>query len=287
MKNTCLIILALACLHYAPAAPAWGWEGHKLICAMAETQLTPAAHAMVDRLMRDGDELKKGGRNFAESCLWADDVKYGTRRSTYEHHFINVPADAQTIDLARDCAALNCTVVGIQQALTYLARDIDGDRARLRRAAALRFLGHYIGDMHQPLHVGNAADWGGNRINVTINGEQTNLHALWDYKIPEKMGLAYPDSVDFLLTVESAAGESTDMVGWLNESLALARSHAYVDSAGNPIRPGAVIDRAYFERAKPVVIAQMALAASRLADLLNRIAAGEDIRVFALTSTGG
>lgn len=264
---------------------AWGWEAHKLVCALAEEQLTPTARTLVDRLMEDGAELKKGGRNFAESCLWPDNVKYSSHQSTYEHHFINVPSDALSVDFARDCAAINCTAASLQQALTYLSQPTDGDRSELRRAAALRFLGHYVGDMHQPLHVGNSADWGGNKITVRWRGEETNLHAMWDYVMPEKMGLKHPDSVRFLMTVTSNLDPDYDNVpNWFNESLALARSHAYVDEHGKLIKPGATVSDDYFERAKPILIERIALAGARLADMLNRIAEGEHIQVFVLSS---
>lgn len=276
------IVFVLFCL-FPLSTMAWGWEAHKLICAMAERQLTPAAADMVERILDEGAELKDGGRNFAESCLWADEVKYTSYKGTYEHHFVNVPQDALTVELARDCAAISCTPVGIQQALTYLATEPDGDRALVRRSAALRYLGHYVGDLHQPLHVGNAVDWGGNKIVVKWQGEETNLHALWDYKMPEQMGLKHPQSVSFLLTVKPARDNRLDILSWFNESLTAARAYAYVDANGQLIQSGDQISKAYFERAKPVILMRMAMAASRLANLLNRIADGEDIRAFKLT----
>ncbi|MEO2182684.1 MAG: S1/P1 nuclease, partial [bacterium] len=135
-------------------AQAWGWDGHRLVCAMAQAKLTPEARIMVDTLLVEGEALKGGQVSFAESCLWPDDVKYSNHKGTYEQHFINVPDEALTVDLLRDCAALNCIATGIQKALTYLSRPAGSGREKARRAAALRFLGHFIGDLHQPLHIG-------------------------------------------------------------------------------------------------------------------------------------
>ena len=269
----------------APGALAWGWEGHKLICGLAERKLTPEATRWVDQLLKDGAELSGGPKGFAESCLWPDDVKYKGRESTYEHHFINVPDDAQTVNLQRDCAAINCTVVGVQQALTYLSRPASGEREVKRRAAALRFLGHYVGDLHQPMHVGNASDWGGNKIKVKWFKKSANLHGIWDYEILDTAGIKYPKSLDFLASIE-VDHSNPDIMDWFNESLALGRSHAYVNTRGKLIKSGDRIGKRYFEKNKPVALERLVLASERLADLLNAIAAGDQPRVFVLEASG-
>ncbi len=264
-------------------AQAWGWDGHRLVCAMAQAKLTPEARIMVDTLLVEGKALKGGQVSFAESCLWPDDVKYSNHKGTYEQHFINVPDEALTVDLLRDCAALNCIATGIQKALTYLSRPAGSGREKARRAAALRFLGHFLGDLHQPLHIGNASDWGGNKITVLWQGKETNLHALWDYGMLESMGIKYPDSLDFLLSVEKTR-EHKHIIDWFNESLSLGRTNAYSNAQGNIIASGDSLGSDYLERNKPVLIARLVLASERLATILNEIAAGEQPRVFLLIS---
>lgn len=264
-------------------AQAWGWDGHRLVCAMAQAKLTPEARLMVDKLLVEGTALKGGQVSFAESCLWPDDVKHSNHKGTYEQHFINVPDEAFTVDLLRDCAALNCLATGIQQALTYLSQPADSSREKTRRAAALRFLGHFIGDLHQPLHVGNASDWGGNKITILWQGKETNLHALWDYGMLQSMGIKYPDSLDFLLSVEKNS-KHKHIIDWFNESLSLGRTNAYSNAQGNTIASGDSLGPDYLERNKPVLIAQLVLASERLATILNEIAAGEQPRVFLLIS---
>lgn len=262
---------------------AWGWDGHRLVCGMAQAKLSPEAVIMVDTLLAEGESLKGGQVSFAESCLWPDDVKYSNHKGTYEEHFINVPDAALTVDLLRDCAALNCIATGIQKALTYLSRPAESSREKTRRAAALRFLGHFIGDLHQPLHIGNASDWGGNKVSVQWQGKETNLHALWDYGMLESMGIKYPDSLDFLLSVKKTSDDK-QMVNWINESLALGRTHAYANVQGNIITSGDSLGSDYLERNKPVLIERLVLASERLAMLLNAIAAGEQPRTFLLIS---
>ena len=264
-------------------AQAWGLDGHRLICAMAQAKLTPEARVMVDTLLVEGEALKGGQVSFAESCLWPDDVKYSNRKGTYEQHFINVPDDALTVDLVRDCAALNCIATGIQKALTYLSRPAGSGREKTRRSAALRFLGHFIGDLHQPLHVGNASDWGGNKITILWQGKETNLHALWDYGMLESMGIKYPNSLNYLLSVKKTS-DHKHIIDWFNEALSLGRSNAYSNAQGNIIASGDSLGTDYLERNKPVLIERLVLASERLATLLNEIAAGEQPRVFLLIS---
>jgi len=263
-------------------AQAWGRDGHQLVCAMAQAKLTPEARIMVDTLLVEGEALKGGQVSFAESCLWPDDVKYSNHKGTYEQHFINVPDEALTVDLLRDCPALNCIATGIQKALTYLSRPAGSSREKARRAAALRFLGHFVGDLHQPLHVGNASDWGGNKITVQWEGKETNLHALWDYGMLESMGIKYPDSLDFMLSVEKT-NKNKQIIDWFNESLSLARSNAYSNAKGNIVASGDSLGSVYLERNKLILIAQLVLASERLAMLLNKIAAGEQPAVFLVT----
>ena len=86
--------------------------------------------------------------------------------------------------------------------------------------------------------------------------------------------IKYPDSLDFLLSVEKTSDDKTN-VNWINESLALGRTHAYANARGNLIASGDSLGSDYLERNKPVLIERLVLASERLAMLLNAIAAGE------------
>jgi hypothetical protein len=132
------------------------------------------------------------------------------------------------------------------------------------------------------LHVGNASDWGGNKITVQWEGKETNLHALWDYGMLESMGIKYPDSLDFMLSVEKT-NKNKQIIDWFNESLSLARSNAYSNAKGNIVASGDSLGSVYLERNKLILIAQLVLASERLAMLLNKIAAGEQPPVFLVT----
>ena len=276
LKKGCLILLSAVLLILSPVdkASAWGADGHRLICAMAEAKLTPEAKSMLSETLRMGKFLDNNAdEDFPEACLWPDKARHTTHKGSYEEHFINVPKSEDSVDLARDCAALNCVATAIQRNLVYLSRDAQGKREKARKAAALRFLAHFVGDLHQPLHVGNGEDWGGNKIRVNWYGKKANLHGIWDYEILKKAGITYPDSLEYLQEIkpEDSAG---DVLAWIRTSFRLARNNAYKDTEGNLIASGDTLGDAYFQRAKPIVMSQISLSSSRLAYLLNELAAG-------------
>jgi len=276
LKKGCLILLSAVLLILSPVdkASAWGADGHRLICAMAEAKLTPEAKSMLSETLRMGKFLDNNAdEDFPEACLWPDKARHTTHKGSYEEHFINVPKSEDSVDLARDCAALNCVATAIQRNLVYLSRDAQGKREKARKAAALRFLAHFVGDLHQPLHVGNGEDWGGNKIKVNWYGKKANLHGIWDYEILKKAGITYPDSLEYLQEIKPE-DSSSDVLAWIRTSFRLARDNAYKDTEGNLIASGDTLGDAYFERAKPIVMSQISLSSSRLAYLLNELAAG-------------
>jgi hypothetical protein len=268
-----LTLVLLAVLSSPPAA-VWGEQGHRLVCEIAQRRLTPAATALVQSI-RAGDPSPTD--SFASSCLWADAVRNTTHTFTYYYHFINIPPHTAGVNLQRDCAdpARYCAPWAIRHYATVL---LDPDGSGLEKAEALKFLAHFVGDLHQPLHAGRPADLGGNRIRVDFfgqretNGDSLNLHRVWDTSILERAGLVWPGSADVLdaeiSPAQAAQWESPNVLRWTNESYRHAEAVAYRLPSGKRIRS------TYFNRAKGVSRLQLKRAGVRLAYLLNQIAAG-------------
>lgn len=268
-----LTLLLLALLSPSPAV-VWGEQGHRLVCEIALRRLTPAGRALVESI-RAGDPSP--GDSFAGSCLWADEVRNTTHTYTYYYHFINIPPHTTGVSLQRDCGdpARYCAPWAIRH---YAKVLLDPAASALEKAEALKFLGHFVGDLHQPLHAGHPGDLGGNRIRVDFfgqrepNGDSLNLHKVWDTSILARAGLAWPDSADVLnaeiTSAQAAQWQSLDVVGWANESYRQAEARAYRLPAGKRIRS------TYFNRAKAVSRLHLERAGVRLAFLLNQIAAG-------------
>ncbi len=267
-------VIGLFLVVFCQQVSAWGADGHQLICQLAYNSLSPKAKVFVDDTLALGEKsMGHANDTFADACLWPDEARFGDYKGTYEHHFINIPRAAPGIDFARDCSALDCIAVAIQRYLTYLARPAGGTREQERKATALAFLGHFVGDLHQPLHVAHGEDWGGNRIQVRWFGKDTNLHRVWDVDILKRANVTFPESADMIAGTVVEPGEVA-VLSWMRDTLRLARSHAYANVRGQPVRSGDELGKAYFERSKPVVIEQMALASRRLAMIIEEIVDG-------------
>lgn len=148
---------------------AWGADGHRLIAEHAVTRLSPAARTEVERLL-----ALEPGATLASVSTWADEVRSPT---TAAWHYLNFPRDADCrYDGDRMCLQENCVVGAIARQLVVLASDAPDER----RLLALKYVVHFVGDVHQPLHAGFADDRGGNTHQLQAFGRGTNLHALWD-----------------------------------------------------------------------------------------------------------
>lgn len=257
----------------APApANAWSDNGHKLVCEIAWRRMTTEARDLVTTLRaNDSDPME----SFAASCAWADRVRSSTHPSTAPYHYVNIARGADAFEPERECPAYDCVTIGIRRYAAYL---VDPTRELEERAEALKFLAHFVGDVHQPLHAGYLEDRGGNSIFVDwfgdpeLDDDDVNLHAVWDRRILLRAGLKHPAAVaelDAAVTAQQAAAwRRVDFEGWAWESYRLAVDVAYDVPADR------LLGAEYFERTLPVARLRIQQAGVRLAYLLDAIAAG-------------
>lgn len=178
--------IALCLAFISSQAFAWGPDGHRVICAVAWDDLKPETRTKVESLLGI-----QGRDAFAETCNWADDYR-NTHPETGPWHVIHVPKDALAIDMTRDCPAPQSCVIA------QLDRDIEmlgGTGTKDDKAAALKFVIHLIGDVHQPLHIGLAADHGGADIKGKLLGKPMTLHDVWDTGLLEARGVPWQKTV--------------------------------------------------------------------------------------------
>lgn len=186
-----VIVASLTLVGLAHPTPvrAWGRIGHLTVCDLAYRNFTPATRAAVKDMLRSGrGGILVEGRGrmedrrysvFNVGCLEEDALP----RRHPEDHFINVAREVSAI--GEECpAGGECILAGIERDLAILR---DRTRPREERVFALMALGHWIGDIHQPLHVSFADDRGGNGIVATLAGRcgtsryrVENLHGIWD-----------------------------------------------------------------------------------------------------------
>jgi len=162
-----MLIVGLAVVGSCGEAQAWGDEGHKIVCEIAFRLAQPDTRAAVRKLIRSDTEFD----TCSESCVFPDHP-----RKRASEHFINLPRNTSGLT-SDDCpAADKCVLTAILNDSKNLASKSEKPGDRL---IALKFLGHWVGDIHQPLHVSFGDDRGGN--NIQVDGECSgNLHASWD-----------------------------------------------------------------------------------------------------------
>lgn len=232
-------------------ANGFGVLGHRLAERVADSLLCPDAIAVVGQL--------SGSASLVGLGAWADRVRY---EPAWEHtapwHYINV-ADDESV-AAVSAATSNHVIWAIEQFVDELA---DTGNAIERRTDALRFVVHFIVDVHQPLHVGRAGDRGGNGIELVVDGSTTNLHRLWDTGVlaSARRGEAQLSAAVAAHVRSQDEWLSSAPLDWAEESRAL-RERVYAFE-----RP---ISLQYLRDARVVVERRLAQAGVRLADTLNR-----------------
>lgn len=296
------------------AAPVFGWgcEGHQITALIARAHLTPAAAAAVDLLLRRSPidpALKRFCRDrpadlMADAATWADDVKFTEKTAAW--HYIDIPltVSART-SLTPWCPAIGPSVAGkdrpgcIVNALEYeLSILRDKTRTAADRASALRYVIHFAGDIHQPLHDSDNNDEGGNctALRFFATSRPAKLHAIWDYMLIARelsnrhaTEAGYAQTLDTRFANQSAGWiRTTDPADWAWEGHQLAVTVAYGDlkpaipfEAPGPHDCPLETDKVaalhiavagpYFDETVPVIDGQLAKAGYRLAALLNQI----------------
>jgi len=264
-------LIALLLIALIPAQLlAWGPKGHAIVADIAASRLTPTAKQNLQSLL--------GADSLASIASWADSVRK-ERDESYDWHFVDIPKDAAGFSEERDCFrpqdkhkdALtdhhNCVVDRIEMFQKILS---DEKASRADRLEALKWIVHFVGDLHQPLHAIDEAR-GGNEIKLSVFGSpkcgdyDCNLHWAWDTLLLEHTGLSEDDYGARLNTLiaqkqmeDQAAGTPLD---WANESHLQARQIMNAKPAS--------IDDAYFQANIELVNRKLALAGIRLATLLN------------------
>ena len=244
-------------------APAFGWgaEGHEIVALIAARELTPAARAQAAQLLG-------GAAMLVLDSNWADEIK-DQRRDTGPWHYVDIPLAAPGYDARRDCPDRNCVVAQIESDMRILGNRQLPNRTR---AEALRFLVHFVADVHQPLHAEENDDRGGNQVRVTIGPERTNLHKVWDVDVVEALGLdagAAASGIErSLSSAERKAWAGGTPAAWANESHAVARMRIYPPLAG---QRELHLPRDYAWRQAPLTRMLLAKAGLRLASVLNAI----------------
>ena len=259
MRLPLLFLLAIIPVHptsHDRSDRAWYAMGHRLIARIAEARLTPHTADAVRSIL--------AGQSLAAASTWADDIK-GQRPQTGRLHYVNIPLEATSYDpAASECGTGRCIIPEIERDRQTLT---DSGSSNVERAEALRFLIHFIGDLHQPLHVANHGDRGGNDRNVMLGGEWFDLHKVWDGELINTRGLSEDAYLEQLRTKMDSLNlsifERGTVVDWAMEGHSVAKDHAY------HIPKDSHLGDAYVQENLPLVDVALIKAGVRLAKVLN------------------
>ena len=254
-------LAALLALSFALPAHAWGPLGHRLVARLADADLTPEARAGIARLLQaESDPTLAGIANWADE-LRANDPGLGKRSSRW--HYVNIGDAGCVFDAARDCPRGDCVVGAIQAQAAILS---DPSRSDAERRQALKFVVHFVGDIHQPMHAGYAADKGGNDFQLQFNGKGTNLHSLWD------SGMIYDRHLDddaYLAELLKLPATPAAKPVLPPDAVAWAQASCRVAIAAGVYPSSHVLPEGYVAQYRPLAEAALRQAGDRLAAILN------------------
>ena len=261
----------LAALWFAPSAClGWGAEGHKVIALIARAHLTPRAETALDALLAaDPDTLTPP--DMASRAVWAD-VWRNSHRDTGPWHYADLEIDGSN-RLEDACARGDCLVDRLEAFETVLANPA---AAQASRITALKFVLHLAGDLHQPLHMADNHDRGGNCLTVSADGGEP-LHRYWDVDVVEAAGTDAKSLAAALAArirpAQTRAWSQGSIRDWALETHQIAKRVAYALKAAPGCAQGANpadLPPGYAEAADRQALEQLEKAGVRLALLLNR-----------------
>lgn len=254
-------LLALLLL-VPPPAWAWGRTGHRLIARLADAQLTPQARAALQILLAGEAEPSLAG-----IANWADELRDsdpGLGRRSTSWHYVNLADDGCQYEPTRDCRNGNCLVEAIRTQTAILS---DPRKPREQRLQALKFVVHFVGDAHQPLHSGYARDRGGNDVQVNFNGKGTNLHSLWDRQLLASTGRDEDATLRHLRALRTPSAKERARLPktaaqWTEYSCRVVLQPGFYP-------PRAKLDTRYAQSWMPVLEKSLVQAGTDLANVLN------------------
>ncbi|MGY2132380.1 S1/P1 nuclease [Hymenobacter sp. HD11105] len=239
---------------------AWGTDGHRAIGKIAEQHLSRRAKSKVYQLL--------GTETMPLISTWPDEIRsYPEFKETAPWHYVNTPSGLNHDQYVQQLKA-QTEPNAYNALLTQLSILKDTSKSQAERLAALKFVVHIVGDVHQPLHAGHAEDKGGNDIKVKFRGRDTNLHSLWDSGLLDYQGLTYTEMAtaydaklrgSVVRKLQAASPEQ-----WLWESYQ-ASNQLYQETPNN-----ADIDYRYYPAHSVLMRQRIIDAGIRLAGVLNK-----------------
>jgi len=286
IARRCLLVLALALVALGGAHPALAWDsaGHRTVAEIAMANIKLQTAARIHALLQARSKLHTPGcpiGDLDDASTWPDCLRgdSGRWQFTFAWHYQDVPV-CRAFDIRAHCPGGNCVSAQIDRMRRILADRRQGD---IQRLIALAFLTHFIGDIHQPLHVGDHDDRGGNEVTVGDQplprsgdtGRPESLHRFWD-TLPEPALAAAAHSILRVYSPAERARIATgDVADWARESYQIARNFTYArafrhDPCTGSAPSEVTISQADVRASLPLVRQRLVQAGLRLARVLDQ-----------------
>ena len=250
-------ILTCVCLLPSLLGMAWGQKGHDTVAYIAECHLTPEAKRAAEELL--------DGKSIVYYSNWLDNASH-TPEYSYSKtwHYKNIDAD-ESFETARQ-AKDGDIVKALDEQIAILS---DKSQSKKKRSLALKMVVHFLGDIHQPMHMGHATDLGGNRTKLKYFNRDKNLHSIWDTDLLESSHrwsyTEWQQQLDRLDDAEEAIVVQGDVDDWGRETIAITRD------VYNFFQPGLNVSYNQIAYWAPTIEQQLLRGGLRLAHLLNGI----------------
>ncbi|MBL7012899.1 MAG: S1/P1 nuclease [Candidatus Marinimicrobia bacterium] len=231
----------------------WGKTGHRIVGEIANQHLSNSAKQTIAKILGHSDLSRIGN--------WSDEIKSDPNwKHAWNWHFMTIP-DGETFEPGKHEG------VAYEKINDFISTLKDDHSSQSEKEIALKFLVHIVGDLHQPLHVGNGKDRGGNDVKVKWFSESTNLHRIWDTHLIDHQKLSYTEYANYLMLGfpenEKQKAMSANLMDFILES-ATFRNQTYIIEDGN-------LKWKYFYQNKDLLESRLRNGGLRLAAILNSI----------------
>lgn len=235
----------------------WGKTGHRATAEIASNHLSKKARKAIDKLLN--------GYSLAFVANYADDIKSDPDYRQYgPWHYVNIAPDEDEY-IEEEASDRGDLVQAIRKCVEVLK---DKNVPKEEKQFYLKMLVHFMGDLHQPFHVGHSSDKGGNDIQVRWFNDGSNIHRVWDSEMINFYQMSYTElamNTRDLSKPQIKSLQNGNLLDWVYESRSMA------EELYDGVESGDKLGYSYMYEHMPTVLNQLQKGGLRLAKVLNEI----------------
>ena len=225
----------------------WGKTGHRVVGEVADKYLSKKADKAVSKLLN--------GHSLAFVANYGDDIKSDRQYHSFgPKHYVNFPFEEKYENHPK--SEKGDIIQAIEKCISVLKNPKSSQKDKVFN---LKMLTHFMGDLHQPLHIGLEEDKGGNDFQVRWFNDGSNLHTVWDSKMIDSYDMSYTElaaNTDVLSREQVDAIKKGSVLDWMYESRALCEDiykkteigeklgynymYEYMDTVRNQLQKGGI-----------------------------------------------